>query len=576
MGRPRWRAADVRLLALGVGFLLAWGGIGYRMFDVQVANATEYAEVGKEQRVRNEELAADRGTIFDRDLVELAVTIDSVTVIANPSVITDPDAVASLISPYVDTDRDTLVARLSRDAQFAYIDRHMERADVDALQQAIDEAALSGFAYLTEPKRVYPAGSLAAQLLGFVQVDDNAGLEGIEKAYDAVLAGTPGKLLVEKDPYGRVIPQGEYYVEPAEPGADLVLTIDREIQFVTERALEEVVAATNAKAGTVVVMRPSTGEILALAAAPTFDPNDRTGANREAFRNRAVADVYEPGSTLKVVTIAAALEEGEVTPRTVLNVPQEIEIHDKTYADVTKHDEQLSVAEIVALSSNVGTIEIQRMIGNEVHHRYLDAFGLGHVATGQLPTESAGNLRPVRDWCETVCGPSTAIGYRVDVTPIQMAAVFATLANDGVWVQPHVVAEVIAGDGSREKTEPVRRPVVSEETARRMRYLLRGVVESGTGFRATIDGYSVAGKTGTTEKFLPEEQAYSKTDRIASFIGMAPVDAPEIVVAVVLDSPRGETATGDDLRFGGVSAAPLFATVTEAVLQQLGVPPDAR
>lgn len=576
MGRPAWRAADVRLIGIGLVIVLAWGGIGYRMFDVQVANATEYAAAGEAQRVRNEELAADRGTIFDRDLVELAVTIDAVTVIANPSLIEDPDAVAALISPYVETDFETLVTRLSKDSQFAYIDRHMESSEADALRRVIDEAELAGFGYVREPKRVYPAGPLASQLLGFVQVDDNAGLEGLEAAYDSVLTGVPGRLLVEKDPYGRVIPQGEYFVEPAEPGADLVLTIDREIQFVTERLLAEAVATSNATAGTVVVMRPATGEILALAASPTFDPNDRTGADRDAFRNRAVADVYEPGSTLKVVTIAAALEEGRITPRTVLEVPQEIEIHDKTYADVSRHDEALSVAEVVAMSSNVGTILIQAMIGNEAHYRYLDAFGLGHVATGQIPTESAGNLRPVRDWCDTVCGPSTAIGYRVDVTPIQMAAVFATLANDGVWVQPHVVTEVISPDGSRDVTEPIRRPVVSEDTARRMRYLLQGVVETGTGQRARVEGYSVAGKTGTTEKFLPDEQAYSKTDRIASFIGMAPVEEPEIVVAVVLDSPHGEGANGEDKRFGGVSAAPLFAQIVEAVLQQLGVPPDAR
>jgi cell division protein FtsI (penicillin-binding protein 3) len=564
------------LIGIGLAFVVAWGAIGYRMFDVQVANATEYAAAGEAQRVRNEELAADRGTIFDRDLVELAVTIDAITVIANPSLIDDPDAVAALISPYVETDLDTLVTRLSKDSQFAYIDRHMERGDVEELRRVIDQAELVGFGYIEEPKRVYPAGSLGAQLLGFVQVDDNSGLEGLEAAYDTVLTGVPGRLLVEKDPYGRVIPQGEYFVEPAEPGADLVLTIDREIQFVTEKLLAETVAATNAAAGTVVVIRPATGEILALAASPTFDPNDRTGADREAFRNRAVADVYEPGSTLKVVTVAAALEEGRVTPRTVLEVPQEIEIHDKTYADVSQHDEALSVAEIVAMSSNVGTIMIQAMIGNEAHHRYLDAFGLGHVATGQIPTESAGNLRPVRDWCDTVCGPSTAIGYRVDVTPIQMAGVFATLANDGVWVQPHVVTEVISPDGSRDITEPVRRPVVSEDTARRMRYLLQGVVETGTGQRGQVQGYTVAGKTGTTEKFLPAEQAYSKTDRIASFIGMAPVDQPEIVVAVVLDSPHGEGPDGEDMRFGGVSAAPLFSRIVEAVLQQLGVPPDAQ
>jgi cell division protein FtsI (penicillin-binding protein 3) len=257
----------------------------------------------------------------------------------------------------------------------------------------------------------------------------------------------------------------------------------------------------------------------------------------------------------------------------------ELETEPKVYTDVGRtYEEDMTVAEIVSRSSNIGTILIQNMIGNDVHYRYLAAFGLGQLSSGSFPGEATGTLRPAADWCDTTCGPNTAIGYRVDVTPLQMAAVFATIANNGVWVEPHIVHEVINPDLSRERYEPVRRPVLSEHTARIMQRLLQGVVESsrGTGRRAAVEGYTVGGKTGTTEKYLQELQGYSEDDRIASFIGLAPVSDPQIVVAVVLDSPHGLNENGDELYFGGVSAAPVFAEIAEAALHQLGVAPDAR
>ncbi len=219
---------------------------------------------------------------------------------------------------------------------------------------------------------------------------------------------------------------------------------------------------------------------------------------------------------------------------------------------------------------------IQGMLGNEIHYRYLSSFGLGREVSGELPGEATGLLRPVDDWCATTCGPSTAIGYRVDATVLQMAAMFGAIGNDGVWVEPHVVKEIIHPDGSRTEVEPMRRPVLSEETARTMQALLRGVVESerGTGRRAAVAGYTVGGKTGTTEKFLPDVGAYSEEDRVASFIGIAPATSPQIVVAVMLDTPSGEDEDGNDLRFGGVSAAPVFAEIVEATLHRLGVAPD--
>ena len=265
-----------------------------------------------------------------------------------------------------------------------------------------------------------------------------------------------------------------------------------------------------------------------------------------------------------------------MAPDQVLRLPAELAIHDKTYTDEgRKKKVELTITEIVEQSSNIGTILIQGALGNETHHRYLQAFGLGAAASGEFPGEAAGSLQPSAEWCDTTCGPATAIGYRVGVTPLQMAAVFATIANDGVWVEPHIIKETVHSDGTVETYDPVRRPVVSRETARLMREMLQGVVENGTGSRAAVDGFSVGGKTGTTEKFIPHV-GYSEEDRIASFIGMAPVLNPEIVIAVVLDSPRGKDVDGQQLKFGGVSAAPLFSRIAAAALHQLGVAPDVR
>jgi cell division protein FtsI (penicillin-binding protein 3) len=573
MGRPTRRALNVRLLSVGLVVLAAWGGIGYRLVDLQLRSDPVFAEYGADQRVRREVLLADRGTIFDRDGFELALTVDGVTVVADPQQVQDPEATARLLAALTGTDVDVLRTRLTGDGSYAYVARKMDKSEAARVEQA----GIPGVFFETEPLRVYPGDELASNLLGFVQIDDNSGLEGIEYHYDAVLAGTPGELLVERDRYGLVIPQGEQQITPAEPGSDLVLTIDREIEFAAERALRAGVERTGASAAMAVVYEVATGDILAMASYPTFDPGDRSGVHTDAFRNRAVTDTFEPGSTLKVVTVAAALEEGIVIPETVLPTPPEIEIDDKVYRDVGTLPAEMSVADIVAYSSNVGTIGIQALLGNELHHQYLSAFGLGQPTGIDFPGERSGTLWPLAEWYVT-SGPSSAIGYRVDVTALQLAAVFATVANDGVWMQPHLVREIVDGDGAREAFEPVARTVLSPETAATMRELLAGVVERGTGSAAAVDGYRIGGKTGTTELYLEAEGVYSEDEVVASFVGMAPIDDPQLVVAVVLVSPQempgpdGETI---DYRSGGKAAAPVFSEIMESALHQYGVPPDA-
>ena len=337
MARPQWRVPDVRLTIVGAIFVLAWIGIGARLVDVQAVNADSYADQGLDQRVKQEELAAARGTIFDRDGIELAVTLGAVTVFADPEFVTDPTGAARTLSPLLGLPEQELLAKLTADSRFQYIARRLTRSEAAVIREAVEDAAISGVFFQDEPNRVYPAGSLASQLVGFVRTDDLVGIEGLEYQYNEILEGEAGRQIVERDPYRNPIPQGQYIVEPPVHGADVVLTIDREIQFAVEQALATAVEQTGAT-GTIVVMDVTTGEILAMASAPTFDPNDRSAADPASFRNRAVADMYEPGSTLKVVTIAAALEEGLVTSGTTLPLPAKYTIpldpDPKVYTDV--------------------------------------------------------------------------------------------------------------------------------------------------------------------------------------------------------------------------------------------------
>lgn len=583
MLRPTWRIRDLRVVIVGVVFIAAWIGIGYRLFQVQVVEAAEFVADGVNQRIRVEEIPAKRGTIFDRDGIELAVTVDLPSVVADPSQVVDPEGTAALLAPLVDGDLAQLVERLDQpESQFAYVARHLDPDVADEVQSVIEENKVEGIYIRNEPYRVYPAGDLAAQLIGFVQQDNQAGLEGLESEYDDLLTGTPGTQILERDPEGTPIPLGELEVEPPIAGYDVRTTIDRQIQYAAQQAAADALVDTGAESATIVVINPKNGEILAMATAPTYDPNDRETIDPATLRNRAVTDVYEPGSTLKVVTVAAALDQGVVTPTDSWWVPAEYAVDGKEdpYTDVGRTEgREMSVAQILLNSSNVGTIQIQEKLGNELHYQYLQAFGLGQVAGDSIPGEVPGILHPVEDWVSATAGASTAIGYRVDVTALQMAAVFGTIANDGIWVEPHVVSELINPDGSRDVTVPSQRPVLSRETAAQMRTLLYGVVEQGTGSRAVVPGYAVGGKTGTTEKFLPDEGVYSEDARIASFIGIAPIDDPQIVIAVVLDSPQGEVEEDGrmvELKFGGVSAAPVFARVAETALQALGVPPDGQ
>ncbi|GBD84675.1 stage V sporulation protein D [bacterium BMS3Abin02] len=577
-GRPRGRRSGRgRLVIVALVVLVAWFGVGVRLFQLQIVQAADLKEMGLEQRTRVKVLAAERGTIYDRDGRELAITVQGRTIGADTDQLQQPTQVAELLAVTLGIDQAQVLETLQSGRRWVTVARQI---DAETAAQ-VERLELPGIYSYPEAMRVYPEGSLAAQVLGFVDPDGN-GLEGLEYRYDEQLSGTPGEVRFEQDLEGNVIPQGRYDLRPAIPGSDLVTTIDRDIEFIAERECKATLERTEAKRCTVVVLDPSTGEVLAMVVVPGFDPNDRSASNPDDWVNWAVLGTYEPGSAEKLITIAAALEERAVNAATTFEVPDVIEVVDGAcegrfsaagdqingcYHDAERHPiETLSVRDIVTRSSNVGTILIGQRLGDSNLARYIDAFGLGRKTGIDVPGESPGrlNLDPT---CPS-CFASAAIGYAVSVTPLQMAAAYGAVANDGVWVQPHLVRELVDGSGVQRPISPEERRVVSAETALVMRSLLRNVVESseGTGGKARIPGYTAAGKTGTARKFVPGE-GYTD-DYVVSFVGMAPASNPRIVVAVVVDSPRIGSS-------GGRVAAPAFSKIAEDTLHRLGVPPDA-
>ena len=579
LGRLVKRSTDVRLLTIALLFVGAWATIGYQLYRVQVVDAAEYTAAAEKQRVRVEETAAARGTIYDRQGRELAVSIESRSIYANPRQVVDPGSTALILSGLLGLDIDRLREKLISDATFVFVVRQVE-ADEAAEVEALD---LAGIHFLAEPKRVYPSGSLAAHAVGFVNIDSK-GIEGLEAQYDGLLTGTPGRVLAERAPGGQVIPHGRHEVQPAVPGADLIISIDREIQFMAHRACIDALVLAEAERCTVVALDPDTFEIMAMVVVPSFDPSDRSDMDVSSGRltNSAVHSVYEPGSTQKAVTVSAALEEGVVEWDTQYLVQDKIEVVDGAceeeeqevfgcFNDFSPHEPNvMTVKDCVRFSSNVCTIKIGQDLGQEHLAGYLDAFGYGQATGIDFPGEARGTVN-LPHGCPT-CPASASIGYSLSVSPLQMAAVYATIANGGVRMEPRLVTGIVDGNGAKRQPASPSKRVLSEDTARKVRLMLKSVVDGGTGTRAAVRGYTVGGKTGTTRKFDHDLGVYTD-DYVASFVGMAPVEEPRLVIAVVVDAPRIGATVLD--RTGGVVAAPLFAEVMEGSLHQMGVRPDA-
>jgi cell division protein FtsI (penicillin-binding protein 3) len=555
--------ANKRLYIL-LGFLLFWFlVICGRLVWLQIINYGDYTQRAAKQQQRSIEVSPVRGNIYDRRGNELAMTVNVDSVFAVPSEIPDVHSTAQVLGRVLKADSSELEGRMRASHAFAWIARKIDNS-TSARVRALN---LKGIYFQKESKRFYPKGELAAQVLGYVGLDDD-GLGGVEREFQSKLTGKPGKMLITMDNKRRWL--GRVEKQP-DPGENVVLTIDEKIQYIVERELARAIDDTHAEAGTVIVENPHTGEVLALANWPTFNPNIFNKVNPQALKNRSVSDVYEPGSTFKLVTLAAALEEKITNPDEVIDcqmgsiVLNGLRIHDhKAYGGLT-------VTQVLEKSSDVGAIKLALRLGEERFDRYIRAFGFGTQTRIELPGETRGITKPVSRWSKVSIG-AISMGQEIGVSPVQLASMVSTIANDGVYVAPRIVAGTTAPRSTPQLIAfhpPMGRRVISPLTAAQMKHMMEGVVLRGTGKKAILDGYSSAGKTGTAQK-IDASGKYSHRQHIASFAGFAPVNDPAVTVLVVLDSPAG----GYPHDGGGEAAAPVFARIAQQVLAYMNVPHD--
>ncbi|HET6935911.1 MAG TPA: penicillin-binding protein, partial [Candidatus Angelobacter sp.] len=546
------------------GFLAFWFlAICGRLVYLQIFDYGFLTQKAARQQQRSIEVSAVRGNIYDRNGNDLAMTVSVDSIFAVPSEVPDIHATSRMLGRILKSDPVEIEDRMRASHAFAWVARKVEN-DLSARVRSLN---LKGIYFQKESKRFYPKRELASQVLGYVGLDDE-GLGGIEREYQPHLAGKPGQMLISMDArrrwFGRVEKQPD-------PGENVVLTIDEKIQYIAERELDRAVEETHPETATIVVQNPHTGEILALASRPTFNPNLLKTADPKSLKNRAVSDIYEPGSTFKVVTLAAAMEENLAGPDTVIDcqmgsiVVNGLRIHDhKAYGDLT-------VAQILEKSSDVGAIKLALRLGDERFDRYIRAFGFGAQTGIEVPGETRGLHKPVSRWSKVSIG-AISMGQEIGVSPIQLISMVSSIANDGVYVP----ARIVAGTTPPRSTPQLiafhpalGRRVISPLTAARMKSMMEGVVLRGTGKNAILAGYSSAGKTGTSQKVDPATGRYSHRRHVASFAGFAPVNNPAISVLVVLDAPA--TFPRDQ---GGDVAAPVFARVAQQVLGYMNVPHD--
>jgi cell division protein FtsI (penicillin-binding protein 3) len=535
--------------------------ICFRLVRLQVVKYGDFVQRAQRQQNRTIPVQPRRGNIYDRNGYALAMSIDVDSVFAVPSEVHDQETTAVILGRVLDMAPQEIVARLQSNRNFAFIKRKIDEETANRVR----ELNLRGIYFRKEPKRFYPKRELAAQVLGYVGMDDE-GLGGLERQFDDDLRGIPGQELISIDARRKWFSRVE---KPPDPGQNLVLTIDQTIQYIAEKELDQGMADTKAIAGTVVVENPRTGEILALVNRPTFNPNVFNSVPTEALKNRAVSDIYEPGSVFKIVTYSAAIDQHVVTPDDKVDCQHGsinvfgMQIHDHESLGV------ITIAEALAHSSDVAAIKVGMKLGDQRLYHYIHDYGFGQQTGIELPGETRGMAKPVNRWSKVSIG-AISMGQEIGVTPLQTISLVSTIANDGVYTPPRIVAGELPPDS---KALPVvfhpaqQHRVVSAMTAVQMKKMMEGVVLFGTARRAILEGYTIAGKTGTAQKVEPGTGAYSKTKYVASFIGFTPVNTPAITIAVILDSPVG-------LHQGGQVCAPVFKRIAQQVLEYLHVPHD--
>lgn len=557
-------AGQIRIRVFGVLFILAFCVIAVRAYQLQVVEAPELQARADQQRHHVVKLAPRRGTIVDRHGSPLAVSLEVDSLYADPVLIQDPLATAKKLAPLLKVSQSELARTLAAEGRrFVWLQRMMDPEVASAVRQL----GIPGLAFVGERKRYYPQSAIGAHVIGFTGLDPR-GLEGIELEYDRLLQGEPELLISTKDARGRGLASAEAQIQGGASGHNLQLTLDRALQYIAEKELARVMRESDAIGGTLVILEPASGRILALASWPDFNPNlpGRYAAGQR--RNRAICDVYEPGSTFKPFLLAGVLEEGLMTPDQTVDCEQgRYSVGGSVVRDHRKFG-HLTLEEMLKFSSNIGFVKLGKELERDRYYRYLQAFGFGSKTGVDFPGEVSGLIRPPSRWFEIDLA-AISFGQGISVTPIQMAAAMAAIANGGVLMEPYLVETITDADHQvvQRRLPEVRHRVISEKTAAQVSQMMVAVTEpGGTGVRGAVPGFQVAGKTGTAQKVDTVTGGYSIDKRIASFIGFVPAENPAIVIAVTVDEPQGTV-------FGGQVAAPVFSRVAAQALNHLNILP---
>ena len=542
-----------------IAVMAMWGTvIGARLYFLHVVQSADYRQRAEHQQQRSFDVTPPRGIIYDRNRNELAISIKVDSVFAVPDEVSDPAATAKTLSRVLGIPASELLEKLAAQRSFVWIKRKLNAAE----SLAIQKSKLQGIYFQKEDRRFYPKRELAAHILGYVNIDEE-GMGGLEYRYNNSVRGETGRAVIMTDARGRSFNSME---QPAAPGANIVTTIDENIQYILEKEMMAVAARTRASGISIIAMAPSTGEILGMANYPTFNPNEYAKYPALVRMNRAVSQTYEPGSTFKIVTAASAIEEGVASPSDVIDCQMgSIVLFGRLIHD-HKPFGLLTVKQIMEKSSDVGAIKLGLRLGDERFASYIERMGFGKPTAIDLPGEERGLTKPASRWTKSSIG-SIAMGQEIGVTPLQIVRMVSVIANGGILYQPYIVKRIeLPQNGVVSETVPHGRRVVSADTAAKLQDMLEVVVTEGTATAGKLDGYTAAGKTGTAQK-IDETGHYSKTKFVASFAGFAPASNPVIAIIVVIDEPAGQ-------HLGGAVAAPVFKEVAEPILRYMSVPPD--
>lgn len=549
-----------RIILLKIILLVCFAAVIFRLGLIMFVEHQIYFSRAKIQQIKKEEIIPKRGNIYDRMGRELAISLEKESLFIDPASLKSDESI-NILKSYIKFNTEKIKSQSEKNIRFIWLERKVDYA----VAEKVKALRIEGIGSVAEGARFYPNGFLASHVIGFVNIDEQ-GMEGLERQYDKYLKAEKSSKVVSVDARGRKLSDGSLIDIK---GNDIFVTIDEGLQYIVEKYLEEAVKKWQASSGIAIMMDPFTGEILALANRPTYDPNNlKFIKNIDIIRNRALTDLYEPGSTFKIVTATAALEEGIVKPYTKFDCSNGyIEVWGKKIKDAHKHG-VLTFEEVIQKSSNVGIIKIAMMLGKEKLYQYIKKFGFGEKTGIDLPGEMAGYIRPTQKWSGTSIG-AIPIGQEVAVTAIQVLRAYSAIANGGYLVKPFVVSEIRSPNGNiLYKAVIQREKIVSDKTAKIMRDILKKVTqEGGTATQAKLDGNNVAGKTGTAQKYDPKTGKYSKERFVSSFVGFIPADNPRIAMIVVIHDPKGA-------HYGGVVAAPVFKAISDEAMAYLNVPRD--